>query len=68
MFTVTDTESYQDLQQSYGAYNFLTKLEIHMLLILSRPYKEGTPAYGRCAGMAEQRSSRQSAHFLGLPC
>jgi hypothetical protein len=66
MFTVTDTESYQDLQQSYGAYNFLTKLEIRMLRVLSRPYNQGT--YGRGAGMAEQSSSRQSAHFLGLPC
>jgi hypothetical protein len=28
---VTDTESYQDLQQSYHAYNKVTKLEMRMV-------------------------------------
>jgi hypothetical protein len=47
---VTDKESYLDLQQSYQAYNKVTKLEIHTVLVLSRPYNQGT--YGRGAGMA----------------
>jgi hypothetical protein len=49
---VTDTESYRDLQQSYLAYNFVTKLEIRTVKVLSRPYNQGT--YGRCAGMTRR--------------
>ena len=49
---ITDTESYRDLQESYGAYNFVTELEIRTVRVLSRPYNQGT--YGRCAGMARR--------------
>jgi hypothetical protein len=42
---ITDTE--RDLQQSYGAYNFLTELEIRTVRVLSLPYNQGT--YGHCA-------------------
>ncbi len=48
---ITDTESYRDLQESYGAYNIVTELEIRTVRVLSRPYNQGT--YGRCAGMAD---------------
>jgi hypothetical protein len=47
---IADTESYPDLQQSYGAYNVLTELEIRTVQVLSRPYNQGT--YCRCAGLA----------------
>jgi hypothetical protein len=50
--SVTDTESYRDLQESYGAYNFVTELEIRTVRVLSRPYNQGT--YVRCAGMARR--------------
>jgi hypothetical protein len=49
---ITDTESYRDSQQSYRAYNFLTKREIRTVLVLSRPYNQG--AYGSGAGMARR--------------
>ncbi len=56
---ITDTESNQDLQQSYQAYNFVTELEIRTVWVLSRPYNQGTycwpynqGTYSRCAGMA----------------
>ncbi len=50
IYSITDTESYRDLQQSYGAYNFLTELEIRTVLVFSRPYNQGK--YCCCAGMA----------------
>jgi hypothetical protein len=49
---IIDTENYRDLQQNYGAYNFITELEIRMVRVLSRPYNQGT--YGRCDGMARR--------------
>ncbi len=49
---ITDTECYRDLQESYRAYNFVTKLEIRTVRVLSRPYNQET--YGRCAGMARR--------------
>jgi hypothetical protein len=42
---VIDTENYRDLQQNYGAYNFITELEI-------RTVRQGT--YSRCNGMARR--------------
>ncbi len=49
---VINTENYRDLQQNYGAYNFITELEIRTVRVLSRPYNQGT--YGRCDGMARR--------------
>jgi hypothetical protein len=49
---IIDTESYQDLQENYRAYNFVSELEIRTVWVLSRPYNQGT--YGRCAGMARR--------------
>ncbi len=49
---ITDKESCRDLQQSYGAYNFVTELEIRTVRVLSRPYNQGT--YCHCTGMARR--------------
>ncbi len=49
---IIDTESYRDLQESYGAYDFVSELEIRTVQVLSRPYNQGT--YCRCAGMARR--------------
>jgi hypothetical protein len=49
---VTGAESYQDLQQTYGAYNKFTELEIRTVRVVSRSYNQGT--YGRGAGMARR--------------
>jgi hypothetical protein len=49
---IADSESYRDLQESYQVYNFVTKLEIRTVRVLSRPYHQET--YGRCAGMARR--------------
>ncbi len=49
---ITDTENYRDLQENYGAYNFITELEIRSVRVLSRPYNQGT--YGRCDGVARR--------------
>ncbi len=49
---VSDTESYLDLQQCYQAYKKVIKLEIHTVLVLLRPYNQGT--YGRSSGMARR--------------
>ncbi len=59
---VTDTESYRDSQESYGAYNFVTELEIRTVRVLSRPYNQGTycrstEATDRVTGAVQQQFS-----------
>ncbi len=71
---VTDTESYRDLQESYGAYNFVTELEIRTVRVLSRPYNQGTYGRGteatdRVTGTVQQQFSTDlnSALFASRP-
>ena len=77
-YTVTDTESYRDLQQSYLAYNFVTELEIRTVSGLVptlqsrnvRPLRwHGTEATDRVTGVVQQQFSTDlnSALFASRP-
>jgi hypothetical protein len=57
--SVTDTESYQDIQK-VTLYNQVTKLETLMLQLLSRPYSQGANlAIKEHATVAQSRNIKQ---------